>query len=186
MPGRPCPDAWTTAVDPGGRRTDRSATEGIERTNGLLGSPSGRARIDPAVAFVARCIDLLDTAGIAGIVLPDGVLDGPVLRRALLGRSTLYGQVAVEGVISLPTATFAPSGTVAKTSVLFLRRSDTARRSVFLARASHVGHVMKSGAAVSDPEGDDLPEIVRGLKYCVGPRSRRSHRRSSPTATRLR
>lgn len=139
------------------------SAEGIRRTNWLLGVSGGRSRIDPAVAFVARCIDFLAPDGVAGIVLPDGVLDGPSLRQALLRGSTLGGQVAVEGVISLPTATFAPSGTVAKTSVLFLRRSSSTRRSVFLARASHVGHVMKSGAAVNDPQGNDLPEIVRAV-----------------------
>jgi len=139
------------------------SAEGIQRTNWLLGVPTGRVRIDPAVAFVARCIDLLAPNGVTGIVLPDGVLDGPVLRQALLRGSTLGVQVAVEGVISLPTATFAPSGTVAKTSVLFLRRSTSTRSLVFFARARHVGHVMKAGAAISDPNGDHLPEIAQGV-----------------------
>lgn len=135
-------------------------SDGIQRTEWLLGGVNGRGRIDPALAFVARCIDLLETGGVAGIILPDGVLNGPTLRGALLNGGTLAGDVSVEGVISLPTATFAPSGTVAKTSVLFLRRSVANRRSVFLARANHVGHLMKSGSQVPDPNGDNLPEIT--------------------------
>jgi hypothetical protein len=145
---------------------------GIQRTDWILGSSSGRSKIDPAVAFVARCLDLLRPNGVAGIVLPDGVLDGPILRRALLGGGTLGGEVVVEGVISLPTATFAPSGTVAKTSVLFVRKGASKRRSVFLARAAHVGHVMKSGSAINDPHGDDLPEIVKAVELLLGARKK--------------
>lgn len=137
--------------------------EGIRRTDRIFGIASGRARIDPAIAFVARCIDLLAPNGVAGIVLPDGVLNGPLLRRFLLGGARLDGEVAVEGVISLPTATFAPSGTVAKTSVLFVRRGTSPHAKAFMARADHVGHVMKSGAAVSDPKGNDLPGIAASV-----------------------
>ncbi len=138
--------------------------EGIRRTDTLLRASRGRPKIDPAIAFVARCIDLLAEGGVAGIVLPDGVLNGSALQEALVPKAALIQAAHVEGVISLPTATFAPAGTVAKTSVLFLRKAGVPSRSVFLARANHVGYVMKSGAAVADPDGDDLPEISSAVR----------------------
>lgn len=139
--------------------------EGIRRTDAVLGASRGRPKIDPAVAFVARCIDLLAEGGVAGIILPDGVLNSSVLEEVLLPRDTLLPQlVHVEGVISLPTATFAPAGTVAKTSILFVRKGGTSQPAVFLARANHVGHVMKAGSPVVDPHGDDLPEISNGIR----------------------
>ncbi|MGH3851787.1 MAG: HsdM family class I SAM-dependent methyltransferase, partial [Pseudonocardiaceae bacterium] len=45
-------------------------TDGIRRTDALLRASRGRPKIDPAIAFVARCIDLLAEGGVAGIVLP--------------------------------------------------------------------------------------------------------------------
>ncbi len=148
---------------------------GIARTGRWLPGLAGKPRIDPALAFVARCIELLAPGGVAGIILPDGVADGPHLRRLMLGAPQLLNAVRLEGVISLPAATFAPAGTMAKTSVLFIRKAvanDRAR--VFLARADHVGHVMRKGVVAEDPEGDDLPE----LSDCVG---RVLRNRSVPT-----
>lgn len=138
--------------------------DGIRRTDALLRVSRGRPKIDPAVAFLARCIDLLGEGGVAGIVLPDGVLNGTALQEALVPTTALIQAAHVEGVISLPTATFAPAGTVAKTSILFLRKAGVPSRSVFFARANHVGYVMKSGTAVADPDGDDLPEISGAVR----------------------
>lgn len=132
---------------------------GIARSATWLPGVADRRRIDPALAFVSRCIDLLAPDGVAGIILPDGVLDGPVLREALLGSS--QDHFAVEGIVSLPTVTFAPAGTMAKTSVLFLRRGKPARDAVFLARVGHVGYVKHARGIIADPDGDDLPEVTR-------------------------
>jgi hypothetical protein len=113
------------------------------------------------LAFVVRCLDLLAPDGRLGIILPDGLVDGAVLRDALLrnGRHRLR-EVSIEANISLPTATFAPAGTVAKTSALVLRKSSASRSTVFLARAAHVGYVKQAGNTVPDPGGDDLPAIA--------------------------
>jgi hypothetical protein len=134
----------------------------------------GKARIDPALAFVARCVHLLADGGRAGIVLPDGLVDGPVLRAALVGSSSMrLKDVSVEANISLPTATFALAGTVAKTSSIVIRRQARRRGHVFLARAEHVGYIKQGSLAIADPSGDDLPRITEvGAKAFRGRRLR--------------
>lgn len=137
--------------------------DGIARTAAMLPGVTRRSRIDPALAFVARCVDLLAPGGRLGIILPDGLVDGPALKRALVtAGETRSRDVSIEANISLPTATFALSGTVARTSAVVIRRTPTPRPSVFLARAQHVGYLKQSGVAVADPDGDDLPMITEG------------------------
>ena len=141
--------------------------EGIRRAAAQLPGVSSKARTDPALAFLARCIDLLAPDGVAGIILPDGVADGGHVRALLLGDERLVDAVRLEGVVSLPSATFAPAGTMAKTSVIFLRRARARGTRVFLARADHVGHVMKQGTVASDPEGDDLPRLSAVVREAI-------------------
>ena len=147
--------------------------EGIERAAFVLPTLAGSPRVDPALVFVARCIELLAPGGVAGIILPDGIGDGRAMRELLLGRSRPDLPLGVEGVISLPSATFAPAGTTAKTSVTFLRKASAEpRKYVFIARADHVGFVMSKGSPVHDPGGDDLPEIAAEIQRCIaGPTS---------------
>ncbi len=149
------------------------SAEGIERAANYLPSLAGSPRVDPALAFVARCIELLAPGGVAGIILPDGVGDGRAMRELLLARSRLDLPLGVEGVISLPSATFAPAGTTAKTSVTFLRKAATEpKKYVFLARADHVGFVMSKGSPAHDPRGDDLPGITAEIRRLIaGPTS---------------
>jgi type I restriction enzyme M protein len=134
---------------------------GIERAAAAFETLAGKRRIDPALAFVARCLELLADGGRLGIVLPDGLVDGPVLRRGLLGaESVRICDVSVEANISLPTATFALAGTVARTSALVLRKQAAQRSHIFVARAEHVGYLKQGSASVPDPKGDDLPAIA--------------------------
>ncbi len=136
---------------------------GISRTASFFGGLHSKERIDPSLAFVARCVELLAPNGVAGIILPDGVADGPHMRELLLETDCLFKEVSVEGVVSLPSVTFAPAGTTAKTSVLFLRKGERRSGRVFLARADHVGYIMRKGVVAADPEGDDLPGISKGI-----------------------
>lgn len=142
----------------GDGKYDSSA--GIRRTSALFAGMGSKKRIDPSLAFVARCVDLLAPGGVAGIILPDGVADGANMRELLFGNARLLGGVHLEGVISLPSATFAPAGTTAKTSVVFIRKGNRNGSRIFMARADHVGHVMKKGSVAPDPSGDDLPDIA--------------------------
>lgn len=134
--------------------------QGVVRSRALLPSLGKRGVIDPALAFVARCLELLGDGGRLGIILPDGLVDGGTLRAALLGGSTTrLRDVSIEANVSLPTATFALSGTVARTSALVLRKGGTSRGYVCLAKAEHVGYLKQGNGSVPDPEGDDLPVI---------------------------
>jgi hypothetical protein len=134
---------------------------GIRRSSAALPALTGKRRIDPALAFVARCLELLGDGGRLGIVLPDGLVDGPTLRKALLGaESVRIKDISVEANISLPTATFALAGTVARTSALVVRRQAARRSHIFLARAEHVGYLKQGSGSVPDPKGDDLPVIA--------------------------
>ncbi len=139
---------------------------GIARAREVIPELPARERIDPALVFVARCIDLLADGGVAGIVLPDGLIDNRSIRRMLERSYYPIGvpDVSVEGVISLPKATFAPSGTVAKTSVVFLRRQRRSDGFIFLSQSSHVGFNKVGGKIVADPKGNDLPAISRAVR----------------------
>jgi N-6 DNA Methylase len=148
--------------------------EGIASTHRLLPSTGKNGAIDPALAFVARCLDLLGDGGVLGIILPDGLVDGATLRRALLASDseTRLRDVSIQANISLPTATFALAGTVARTSAVVLRKGAGRRDFVFLAKAEHVGYLKQSGSAVVDPAGDDLPAIAAlGCKLWTGQRT---------------
>jgi type I restriction enzyme M protein len=133
---------------------------GIGRTVTKLSRLSTKTRIDPALAFVVRCVELLADGGRLGIILPDGLVDGQVLRDALLGaESVRLRDVSVEANISLPTATFALAGTVAKTSALVLRKESRRHGAVFLGRVEHVGYLKQGTVSVPDPKGDELPVV---------------------------
>ena len=112
------------------------SAEGIERAAYYFPTLAGSPRLDPALAFVARCIELLAPGGVAGIILPDGIVDGRAMRELLLGRSRLDLPLGVEGVISLPSATFAPAGTTAKTSVTFLQKGTCRVKEICVSSAS--------------------------------------------------
>lgn len=136
----------------GGKYHDR---EGIRRTVQRIPSLAGKASIDPALACTVRAIDLLAPNGVLGIVLPDGIVDGRQFEE-LLHRSS---DISVVANLSLPTSTFSLSGTVAKTSAVFLRRAEQAER-VVLARVDHVGFIRQGGKAAPDPEGTEVPRAV--------------------------
>lgn len=137
------------------------SVDGIALAGSKLPTLEGRSRIDPALAFLVRCLELLKDGGRLGIILPDGLVDGSVLRSALLGSDSVrFNDCSVEANISLPTATFAMAGTVARTSALVLRKQSKRASQVFLARADHVGYLKQGSLSIPDPEGDDLPAIA--------------------------
>ena len=132
---------------------------GVAATASVLPRLAGRARIDPSVAGLARSIRLLAPGGVLGIVLPDGVIGSPAVRGSAVGHPLV--DVTLLASVSLPTPTFALSGTVAKTSALFLRRAAPPRsHRVALARVDHVGYLRQAGRAAPDPGGDQLPAVA--------------------------
>jgi type I restriction enzyme M protein len=135
-----------------------ASAAGIRRTAQAIASLAGASRIDPALAGLARSLDLVTDGGVVGIVLPDGVIGS-----AAFDELVHSGRCSVAANVSLPTATFALSGTVAKTSAIFLRRGRSPGR-VGLARVDHVGYLRQAGRAAPDPRGSDLPAVSRSLR----------------------
>ncbi len=141
--------------------------------------PSGRPdrrkalkKADPAALFVDRNLDLLKPGGQLLIVVPDGLLSNAgdrYIREYLMGIKDPEtgqfhgGKAIVKAVVSLPTQTFAISGTGAKTSFLYLQkkrhRADP-QGPIFMAVAEHVGYIKKGNTEVPDPEGNDLTAIA--------------------------
>lgn len=136
--------------------------QGIAKARAILPAIPERTRIDPALAFLALCLHLLRPGGVLGIVLPDGVVEGPVFRLSVLADGT-RAPAGLEALISLPSVTFAPGGTMAKTSAVFLRRSPSRTSLVHIGRAEHIGYLKRKSTVTVDPEGDDLPSIVDGI-----------------------
>lgn len=139
----------------GGKYSD---VAGIKRTAVAIPSLGRAANIDPALACTVRALDLLATDGVLGIVLPDGIIDGRHFDE-LLDR---LENVSVAANVSLPTSTFALSGTVAKTSAVFLQKRSRATRTV-LARVGHVGFIRQAGKAARDPAGTEVPDAVAAI-----------------------
>lgn len=135
----------------GGKYSDK---RGIDRTRNWFPSVRG-VSIDPALGGLALSLDLIRPGGVVAIVLPDGIVNGREFS-TLLDRSDLY----VAASVSLPTATFALSGTVAKTSAVFIRKSSKIGQRTVLARVNHVGFIRQAGKATRDPEGNELPLIA--------------------------
>lgn len=135
-------------------------------------------KADPAALFIDRNLQLLKPGGKLLIVVPDGLLSNAgdrYIREYLMGiKDTetgqfLGGKAIVKAVVSLPTQTFAISGTGAKTSFLYLQKKchpAEQQGPIFMAVAEHVGYVKKGNTEVSDPEGDDLIAIADA--YCRG------------------
>ncbi|MDT0223766.1 N-6 DNA methylase [Gordonia sp. AC31] len=141
----------------GGKYSD---AEGIERTRNRIPSLSRAKAIDPALACTIRAFELLRPGGILGIVLPDGIVDGRHFDEFLNSSS----DATVVANISLPTSSFALSGTVAKTSAVFIKRTDHVRsKRTILARVEHVGFLRQAGKAAADPSGSDLPAVVEAV-----------------------
>lgn len=133
--------------------------EGVNQTAKAIPRLSGKARIDPALAGLVKSLMLLKPGGVLGIVLPDGVIESRAFAELVSGEmGKLSDQVSVVANISLPTATFSLSGTVAKTSAIFLRKEPKTAL-VSLARVDHVGYIRQAGKAAHDPEGNELPKI---------------------------
>ena len=85
----------------------------------------------------------------------------------------LGGKAILKAVVSLPTETFAISGTGAKTSFLYLqkkRHASEKQGSVFMGVANHVGYLKKGKTEMPDPAGNDLVTIAHEYSKVEGAR----------------
>ena len=71
------------------------------------------------VIFIERCLNLLKPGGRMGIVLPEGVLNNPILQEA---RAYLEGKAKIMLVVSIPQDVFVASGATVKSSLLFMKK----------------------------------------------------------------
>lgn len=71
------------------------------------------------VLFIERSLKLLRPGGRMGIVLPDGVLNNPMLQRV---RDYIEGKAKIVNITSIPQDVFNASGATVKPSLIFLRK----------------------------------------------------------------
>ncbi len=95
---------------------------GADVSEFAMGHKGGR--VDSEILFLERYIDWAAPGGVIVSIVPDSILvnRGPFSRL----RQLLAAQCSIEAVFSLPPVTFAAAGTSTKTSVLVLRRKETA------------------------------------------------------------
>lgn len=144
------------------------------------GNPSRRreqSSADPAILFLDRNLQMLRPGGRLLMIVPDGLLsnsDDRYVREYLMGRKDpesgkfLGGKAVVRAVVSLPTHTFAISGTQAKTSFIYAQKKQhpsDEQGPIFMAVAENVGFIKKGTSEVPVPK-NDLIEIVNA--YCQG------------------
>ena len=93
----------------------------------------------------------------------------PIIREYIMGSKDeetgefLGGKAILKAVVSLPTETFAISGTGAKTSFIYVQKKKHASEKqgpVFMGVAEHVGYLKKGKTEIPDPAGNDLVTIA--------------------------
>jgi type I restriction enzyme M protein len=116
---------------------------------------SKKSRASP-ILFLERCLQLLELGGRMAIVVPDPILNGSSTADV---RQLLREEAIIDAVIKLPSETFAPYGSSAESSLLFLHKKTRGARqaSVFMAEARSVGY-SRLGKEI---EQNDLPVILR-------------------------
>lgn len=71
------------------------------------------------VLFIERCIRLLKPGGRMAIVLPEGVLNNPILQKV---RDYVEGKAKIINITSIPQDVFIASGATVKPSLVFLKK----------------------------------------------------------------
>jgi type I restriction enzyme M protein len=91
------------------------------------------------ILFIERIIRLLKDGGIAGIVVPQGILTNRSLRRV---REYIKSKAKILAVVELPDWAFYPSGTRVRGSLLFLQKLDKVPKdySVFIKKFNNIGY----------------------------------------------
>lgn len=124
-------------------------------------SPEKRAKNsqDTEVLFIEHYLRVLKPGGKLLIVLPDGVLSNATAKPV---RDFMRAQAIIKAVVSLPSETFASTGTSIPTNVVYLqkKRPGDVQGDIFMARADYVGR-----RANGDPHKEnDLPFILEKFR----------------------
>ena len=125
------------------------------------------AAVTREVLFLERIVKLLRVGGVAGIVLPQGILTNRNLARV---RSYIRQYCEILAVIELPDWAFIPSGTNVRGSLLFMRRLIHVPQDypVFMKRVENIGYTSAGRATPNN----DLPATIeefrkRDARYLV-------------------
>lgn len=114
---------------------------------------------DSEVLFIEHYLRVLKPGGKLLIVLPDGVLSNATAKPI---RDYMREHAIIKAVISLPSETFASTGTSIPTNVVYLqkKRPGDVQGDIFMARADYVGR-----RANGDPlKENDLPFILEKFR----------------------
>lgn len=123
---------------------------------------SGKRRKTSSEAyFLLQCLGLLKPGGTLAFVLPESILAGDKYRDL---RKWVMENYMLKGVVSLPTQTFAATGTTVKTSVLviqrepewFVRPEDSGDFKVLVAMATEIGWDSRGRKT----DKNDLPQLL--------------------------
>ena len=149
-----------------------------------------KSGVDLSVLFLDRCLQLLKPGGRLLMVVPDSILCNSgtqYVREYLIGKKDEKtgdfhgGKAILKAVISLPSDTFALSGTGAKTSILYIQKknadkddsqkfADEKQGSVFMAVADTLGFKVKKHQEIYQEGGKFIPNDLVPIvgAYCRG------------------
>ena len=131
----------------------------VFKTKGRLPEKRSKNSQDSEVLFIEHYLRVLKPGGKLLIVLPDGVLSNATAKPI---RDYIRGNALIKAVISLPSETFALTGTTIPTNVVYLQKKKPgdAQGDIFMARADHVGR-----RANGEPlKKNDLPFILEKFR----------------------
>jgi len=114
---------------------------------------------DSEVLFIEHYLRVLNPGGRLLIVLPDGVLSNATAKPV---RDYMREHAIIKAVISLPSETFASTGTSIPTNVVYLqkKRPGDVQGDIFMARADCVGR-RANGEPIKE---NDLPFILEKFR----------------------
>lgn len=114
---------------------------------------------DTEVLFIEHYLRILKPGGKLLIVLPDGVLSNSTAKPV---RDYMREHAIIKAVISLPSETFASTGTSIPTNVVYLQKKHPGdlQGDIFMARADYVGR-RANGDALKE---NDLPFILEKFR----------------------
>lgn len=103
-------------------------------------------KVNSEILFVEQYIKWLKPGGVAVCIVPDSILNNKGLYGAL--RKGISKEIHIKAIVSLPSNTFATTGTETKTSILYFKKEPYDRNvETFMAVCENVGYnVVSSGA----------------------------------------
>lgn len=129
------------------------------KTKGRQPEKRAKNSQDSEILFIEHYLRVLKPGGKLLIVLPDGVLSNSTAKPV---RDYMREKAIIKAVISLPSETFASTGTSIPTNVVYLvkKRPGDIQDDIFMARADYVGR-RANGDSIKE---NDLPFILEKFR----------------------